>query len=857
MNKPYLVLIFLSLLLINIKSNCQFENTDEITKPYELELKESTKYRPIDITFDFNMLNLARKNNPNLISEKYLLYTKNYLKKAGLYLKELFLIKKAFKIKFDMKIEEICNNSKITFYSKQYRKGLKTDFLIYPYYDFEEKKQFSTAGICAIEKKTKRPIIAYLKIQAPVKELLVDVNENFYVPNIIHQFIHIMGFNKNSIRYFAYNVGKRISNLIKNNKNNYFLTTHNVMRAYSTLIGKYSTYVGLCKNKNDFNPHWNRMTNFVSDLMRLYNYNYLPLTRMTIGILIDSNWYYERYSSRKCNLFIKSFFGTCVLLKGECITDIKQFNYVFYYFYKSDMRCAIHDSKTKMTYNDLGFIEYYKLKNYYNNEDNYKCPNDKMKYLTDLYNKNFKETFDKISEQNINLYTPNPKICKCPMKTVFFKYPPFIPYKQDLSNINVKPYTIKEKEFFITVYENTYIGTPFCVNQTLRYNNIIKVNNSLTTNYIYDEKCEFLETYSKYQKYNHLKSFYIIHNKEKLYQLFFKQKQLFNEEYDYMPESFVLPADKELFDEKFKDFKLNIDNIYLVKPTQNSQGRGIYILEDPNEVSGSCLVTKYIPNPGTLKGRKYDMRLYVLITSYDPLIIYLHNNGIVRIASEEYKLDLKTLKNLWIHLTNTSFNEKNKEKFGTNEEPDAEEGNEWTVKTLKRHLLNKGKDVNKIFEDIKDVIAKTIISIRDKELNIKMKNFGILHNTFYEIYGFDILIDTNDKPWLIEVNYNPSLESYSMIDKVVKTSVYSDMLNTIGLLSYSHIDERTFENECKYNNLLEQIVEESICELDRFHGGFEIVFPRKSNIDRFGKLFINPGEKNLALWEQIKERDIF
>jgi hypothetical protein len=443
------------------------------------------------------------------------------------------------------------------------------------------------------------------------------------------------------------------------------------------------------------------------------------------------------------------------------------------------------------------------------------------------------------------------------MKTVFFKYPPFIPYKQDLSNVNIKPHTIKEKEFFITVYENTYLETPFCVNESLRYNNIIKVNNSLTTNYIYDEKCEFLETYSKYQKYNHHKSFYIIHNKEKLYQLFFKQKQLFNEEYDYMPESYVLPADKKLFDEKFKNFKLNLDNIYLVKPTQNSQGRGIYILENPNEVSGSCLVTKYIPNPGTLKGRKYDMRLYVLITSYDPLIVYLHNNGIVRIASEEYKLDLKTLKNLWIHLTNTSFNEKNKEKFGTNENPDAEEGNEWTVKTLKKHLLNKGKDVKKIFEDIKDVIAKTIISIRDKELNLKNNQFDILHNTFYEIYGFDILIDTNDKPWLIEVNYNPSLESYSIIDKVVKTSVYTDMLNTIGLISYSHIDERTLENECKYNNLLEQIVEESICEIDRFHGGFEIVFPRKNNIDRFGKLFINPGAKNLALWEKIKERDIF
>ena len=156
------------------------------------------------------------------------------------------------------------------------------------------------------------------------------------------------------------------------------------MRAYSTLIGKYATYVGLCKNKNDFNPHWNRLTNFVPDLMRLNNYNYLPLTRITLGTLLDSNWYYERYLSKKCKLYIKSFLGICVLFKGECINDVKKFGLVFYYFYKSDMRCAIYDANTKMTYNDLGFIEYYKLKNYYNNEDNYKCPNDKMKYLTDL-----------------------------------------------------------------------------------------------------------------------------------------------------------------------------------------------------------------------------------------------------------------------------------------------------------------------------------------------------------------------------------------------------------------------------------------------------------------------------------------
>ena len=856
MKKVFIFLIFITVLTVKINSECQFENSDNIRNPIELELNESNpSHLPLEIMYDFNKINSQSKNNPNVISESYLNTIKLYLKKSAIYLKELFIMNERHKIKFEENIEDLCNNTRINFYSKQYKKGINADFLIYPYFDFKEKKQFSTAGICAIEKKTKRPIIAYIKLRVGYKDEILIKNEDYFIPNILHQLIHILGFNKKSMDYFGYNKAKRVSYIVKLG-NNYFSTTYKATKAFTVLRGTYSTYIALSKNENDYNPHWNKRS-FVLDLMKINNYSNLPLTRITIGTLLDSNWYFQRYYSKKCNLYIKSFFGNCLLFNGECITDSNKFGYVIYYFYKNDMRCAIFDAKKNMTYNDLGLVDYYKLKIYYTNDANYKCPIDKTKYLTDLYNKNFKETFDKISEQKINLYIPNNHICKCPMRTVFFKYPPFIPYKQDLSKINYTPITIKEKEYFITVQEKTYLSTPFCVNETLRYNNIIKVNNSYMSNYVYDEKCEFLETYSKYQKYNHHKTFYVIHNKERLYQLYMKQKELFNEEYDYMPESYTLPKDKKIFDEKFKNFELNLNNIYLVKPTQNSQGRGIYILENPKEITGDCLVTKYISNPGTLKGRKYDLRLYVLVTSYNPIIIYLHNNGIVRIASEEYKLDLKTLKNLWIHLTNTSFNEKNKEKFGKNEDPEAEEGNEWTVKTLKKHLLKKGKNVKKIFEDIKVIIAKTIFSIRNTELNLLGNNYNILHNTLYEIYGFDILIDSNDKPWLIEVNYNPSLESYSMIDKVVKSSVYLDMYNILGLIPFSHIDEKTLDKECVYKNLLEQIVEESICELNRAFGGFERVFPKKDNVDKLGKLVVNPGERNLALWNRIKNMDDF
>ena len=53
--------------------------------------------------------------------------------------------------------------------------------------------------------------------------------------------------------------------------------------------------------------------------------------------------------------------------------------------------------------------------------------------------------------------------------------------------------------------------------------------------------------------------------------------------------------------------------------------------------------------------------------------------------------------------------------------------------------------------------------------------------TCFEILGFDVLIDENAKPWLIEVNHAPSFQTDSELDLKVKKAVIMDTFKVLGL----------------------------------------------------------------------------
>ena len=190
------------------------------------------------------------------------------------------------------------------------------------------------------------------------------------------------------------------------------------------------------------------------------------------------------------------------------------------------------------------------------------------------------------------------------------------------------------------------------------------------------------------------------------------------------------------------------------------------MIDSVSEVSMEepTVVSRYLSNPLLINSLKFDIRLYVLVTSFDPWRIYIYNEGLSRFASEPY--DIRSVKlNKYSHLTNYSINKKS-DKFVQNDSLEHDDvGHKWSVAAVNRHLEQIGVDLNLLWSRIYDLIIKTFISVDSIFYNAlrKYNNNGTKNNCF-EVFGFDVLIDSDLKPWLLEVNLSPSLATDSPLD---------------------------------------------------------------------------------------------
>ncbi|XP_006750769.1 probable tubulin polyglutamylase TTLL2 [Leptonychotes weddellii] len=241
--------------------------------------------------------------------------------------------------------------------------------------------------------------------------------------------------------------------------------------------------------------------------------------------------------------------------------------------------------------------------------------------------------------------------------------------------------------------------------------------------------------------------------------------------YEFIPLTFIMPKDYNKFVAEYFREKhvLGAKHSYWIcKPAELSRGRGIIIFSDIKDLifDDTYVVQKYICNPLLVGRYKCDLRIYVCVTGFKPLTIYIYQEGLVRFATE--KFDLSNLQNNYAHLTNSSINksglsyEKIKEVIG--------HGCKWTLSRFFSYLRSWDVDDLLLWRKINHMVILTVLAIAP--------SVPFAANCF-ELFGFDILIDDNLKPWLLEVNFSPALSVDCSADVSVKRKLIHDTIELI------------------------------------------------------------------------------
>jgi hypothetical protein len=222
-------------------------------------------------------------------------------------------------------------------------------------------------------------------------------------------------------------------------------------------------------------------------------------------------------------------------------------------------------------------------------------------------------------------------------------------------------------------------------------------------------------------------------------------------------------------------------NLWILKPAELNRGRGIHIFNDievmknfimdhinetkkyKDVTSVSFVVQKYIERPLLINGRKFDIRVWVLLTHVHEF--YLFREGYVRTSSVAFDINEGNLNDRFVHLTNNAI-QKDSRSYGL-----YENGNQLSFFDFRNYIKDISKselDFDKhIFTDIKNIVKKSMYAVR-KKLDSENRKYT------FEIFGYDFILDSDFNVWLIEVNTNPCLEESSDLLKMLLPRMIDD-----------------------------------------------------------------------------------
>ena len=799
---------------------------------------------PLEIKFDSTNLDFSKKDHRVLLS---------YLEEESRILSSMVnsIGKKYVKINSKIIIEK-CEKNLRTSKEEKY----SADIVIIPF--IEKFKERNFKAIICDDKSRIQPSIALFQINTKfnINDYMKTSNDKYlFRLEILVNLMNCLGLTNT----FMTNLRKP--------KNNYFQTpdyllnnsvSYKSIKKLYKLSGKEVPQKDIHLNGDFYRPYWDNdliIKDFRNSKINIEN----DMSETSFNLLNDIDY----YSVSKCDLEYDDY-GVCHRVDQKCINS-EQFDNEYY------LRYGI---------NNLKIICYFSDKN---NIANNQCGNRYGPLMSETINFSpliRKNEIEKIkngdyeipelkdyNEQELYLLVPSEKCKNKFPRTLFFLKDEneTIQNKEKLLNITLNDIILNEtqRKFFVSfqIYEEKYIRFELLfilyLNELIR--SYVQLGNhnlfiASFPQYLLKERGKENHKINKYQKvFNHVGS-EVFAKKDMLYTKYKSQKNLFPNDYNYMQETYLYPEDKKIILKKFQNYKVDKNNLWLIKPKFGNTGSGIHIFKSLKNESNEFLITKYITNPHLINGKKYDLRIYVLVTGLKPLRIYLNKEGLVRISAEKFNLNENNLENSFIHLTNTGINKKSKE-YVYAKDFFSENANKLSFHTYQKYLEREKADYISLRKKISDIVIKTVIS-GYQFLVDNLNEFNLNDTSFFNLYGYDILVNDKYEPYLLEVNRRPDMHIFDEMDKVVKENIFVDTLNIVGIVPFSH-DEKveTLDEVYKYNSKIDENVDYAYCELTRPRGSFDLIFPLKDNIDKYKKFFRINLLENEKFWKKIKNSE--
>ena len=287
--------------------------------------------------------------------------------------------------------------------------------------------------------------------------------------------------------------------------------------------------------------------------------------------------------------------------------------------------------------------------------------------------------------------------------------------------------------------------------------------------------------------------------------------RLFPGQFDFYPQTWTLPDDMSRMQLALKDWETKSmprdgkhewkRNAVIVKPDDGSQGDGIHICTSYEELmvrtkaangsTHSCdmVVQTYLARPMLLDGFKFDLRVYVLIRSLEPLEVWVCREGLARFCTERYRAPTsKNCSQVMGHLTNYSLNKRSQAFVSCKDAASIEsiyanldsrdvyeavpddhqrESSKKTLTYVLRQLRAEGVDTEMVWREITGVVEKTCIVLQpflkqttqdwvwSKAGVDESEEVSALAGSCFHLVGFDIMLDNVGHCHLLEINCSP------------------------------------------------------------------------------------------------------